>query len=144
MPRDIATLFSRLTPAEPSAALARKIIDRIRKEERLLAVRRRLALGTLGLLMAAPLAVLAVTQLIADSAAAGITTFLSLLSTDADVVLGNLGIFTSALLESLPVTSLIGTLAASAVTAVSLFLFIAGLGAVTAERFKRRSSFLML
>ena len=144
MPHDIASLFSRLAQNDPSPALAGRIIDRIRKEERFLVVRRRLVLGALGLLIAAPLAVLAVNKLIADSAAAGITSFLSLLATDADMVLGNFGIFSSALLESLPLTSLISFMAAGAVTTLSLILFIAGLGAITAERFKRHSSFLTL
>ncbi|MFA6603361.1 MAG: hypothetical protein WCT10_00800 [Patescibacteria group bacterium] len=144
MSNDFATLFSRNVTVEPPPALADRIISRIRREERLLAVQRRLILGSAGLLIAAPLAVLAMNKLMVDSAAAGVTSFLSLLATDADMVLNNFGIFSSALLEALPVTSLAGSLAAVSLTMLSLFAFVAGLGAIAIERLKQRSSFLTL
>ncbi len=110
MRKDYEKLFTHLTPQEPPAGLFNKIMARIREEELLLSVRKRLLLFSAVILASVGILIPAAGAFQAEFAQSDFSHFLSLMFSDLGAVTANWQDFGLALLESLPATSLIAFL----------------------------------
>jgi hypothetical protein len=99
-------LFDQTEMAEPSPELFTKIISRIHSEKKILNLKRRLIIFSLGLIISAVALVPAFNIVRADFNESGFSQFFSLLFSDFGAVLTYWQSFTLTLLESLPVMSI--------------------------------------
>lgn len=97
---------------EPRADLYDRIINRINREEKLMILKRRLAIDIFGLVVSLFVFIPLTMRLLSDLAKSGLTEFLSLLFTDFGLIMANIGDYALTLLESTPVLSLSLVLAA--------------------------------
>ena len=102
---DYEKLFAHVAQAEPSSALAEKIMLRIRKEERSFAMRRAIIffIGVIGSLAAF---IPAFSAMQADMARSGIVQFISLVFSDSGTVIAVWNDFAFSILEALPMMSI--------------------------------------
>ena len=117
MRQDYEQLFSHVTPPEPAGDLLSKVMSRIAQERRLLTVKKRIVLLSIGLLASVAAFVSAFGVARSGIAESGFGEFLSLLATDAGTVALYWQNFVLTLLESMPIVSIAATL-----TAVFAFL----------------------
>ena len=103
---------------KPLDDLFGKVINRVHKERRILAIRRRIMLYSALFIMSVTAVIPAANILIAESAESGFFQFISLIFTDSNVILVYLQSFSLALLEALPA---VGLLAVLSVTLVFLW-----------------------
>lgn len=126
MNKDYEKLFSQLETPEPAAGLFDKIIQRIRREQRLLVIKRRLVLFSVGTL-GSVVAFIPVFRLVQSGLAeSGFMEFFSLIFSDLGLVTAHWQNFVLALLESLPVMSVVMFLAV-------IFIFIESLKFLTRD-----------
>lgn len=92
---------------EPPSGLFEKIVNRIHKEQRLLTIRRRIAIFSVGLGGSLVAFIPVFKMLSAELAESGFIQFLSLLFSDFSIVVRYWQSFVPTLLETLPVISLI-------------------------------------
>jgi hypothetical protein len=106
MRKEYEKLFSRFTTIEPPAGLLDKIIERIKREKHLLALKRRLVFISLGAI-ASLSALIPVFKLVqADINQSGFLQFLSLAFSDFGVVINYWQTFIMSLLETIPAITL--------------------------------------
>jgi len=106
MRKEYEKLFSHFTTIEPSEGLLDKIMERIKREKRLLAVKRRLVLFSLSLIASA-VAFTPVFNLVqTDLSESGFLQFLSLAFSDFGIVVTYWQTFIMSLLETIPAISL--------------------------------------
>ena len=110
MRKDYEKLFTHLEPPEPPAGLLNKIMARIREEELLLSIRKRLILFSSVVLMSAGAFIPVINAFQAEFAQSGFSQFLSLIFSDFGSVMANWQDFGLTILESLPAMSLIALL----------------------------------
>ena len=107
MRQDYEKLFNQLKPALTPTGLFDQVVSRLGREQRLLSLRRRIALFTVSAVFSA-LALLPAGQAVwSGLSESGFTHFFSLIFSDAQIVLVYWQSFTLSLLESLPVVILI-------------------------------------
>lgn len=124
MRKDYEKLFTHLKPLEPPEGLFEKITHHIREEQRLLTMKRRLVIFSIGIMgsLAAFIPVFKVVQ--TGFAESGFMQFFSLLFSDFGIVVSYWQNFAMSLLETLPITSLMMLLATVLVFLESLKLLI--------------------
>lgn len=105
---------------QPRADLYARILSRLDREEKLMKLKRRLILRSLGFLLSFLLFIPLAARLYADMAGSGLAQFFSLLFTDFNIIMANLGDYAFTLLESAPIVSL--SLALAAVLAVLFYV----------------------
>ncbi|MBI4991682.1 MAG: hypothetical protein HZB99_00490 [Candidatus Harrisonbacteria bacterium] len=120
MRRDYKKLFTHFTPPEPPEGLFDKIIARIREEEQLLFVKRRLILFSIAVVVSATAFIPAINAFQQEFAQSGFSQFLSLIFSDLGSVMANWQDFGLAILESLPAVSIITFLATTLIFLWSL------------------------
>lgn len=113
MRKDYERLFTHLTPPEPPIGLFETVMGRIRHEQRLSLVRRRIFIFSVILLVSLPASIFSFQMLQTGLAKSGFSTFLSLLLSDSSEVMVFWQSFVLALLESLPALSIALFLAAA-------------------------------
>jgi len=111
MSKDYEKLFTYLEPPELPAGLFNKIMARIREEELLLSVKKRLILFSAVILASVGVLIPVVSAFQVELTQSDFSQFLSLMFSDLSAVTANWQDFGLALLESLPATSLIAFLA---------------------------------
>ena len=108
--KDYEKLFSRLESSEPPAGLFSKIIIRIREEERLFSVKKRLIFFSTAVLMSAGAFFPAFSAFKQEFAGSGFYQYLSLPFSDLGIVMQNWQDFGLIILESLPAMSIVAFL----------------------------------
>lgn len=103
--KDYEKLFARLAPHEPPAWLLNKIFTRIRLEEEIFSVRKRLVLFSSLALVSVAAFVPVIRLCAAEFTQSGFYQFIALFFSDAGAVAANWQDFGMALFESLPATS---------------------------------------
>ena len=106
MRKDYEKLFSRFTTVEPAEGLLGKIMERIRREKHILAVKRRLVVISLGFFASAAALIPVFNLTRTDLAESGFLQFLSLAFSDFGVVINYWQTFTMSLLETMPAITL--------------------------------------
>jgi len=106
MDKDFETLFSRLKPPEPPDDLLPKILNRIQREKRLITIKRRIAIFSLGVLGSAVAFAPAFSALQAGISQSGFADFFSLIFSDFGTIINLWDKFALSLLESLPVLNI--------------------------------------
>jgi len=106
MHKDWEKLFNYLKTPEPAEGLFEKITQRIRKEQRLLIIKRRLALFSIGVVGSAAAFIPVFRMVQSGFTESGFTEFFSLIFSDLGPVTAHWQNFVLALLESLPVMSI--------------------------------------
>jgi ABC-type spermidine/putrescine transport system permease subunit I len=91
---------------EPREGLLQKIIERVHYEQRVLAVRNKIIIFSLIMVLSTALLIFVSESLVSDFASSGFEQFFSLLFSDFSAVLPYWQSFIFALLESLPAVSL--------------------------------------
>jgi len=124
MHKDWENLFNCLETPEPADGLFDKILQRIRKEQRLSIFRRQLALFSIGVVGSSVALIPAFQMVQSELVASGFVEFFSLLFSDLGLVMAHWQNFVFALLESLPVMSIVAFLAV-------IFIFIESLKFLT-------------
>jgi len=107
MRKDYEKLFTYLDSPEPSADLFEKVISRLGKERKLIILKRRLAIFSLGFAGSAMAFIPALKMVRASFAESEFMYFFSLLFSDAKIVATYWQNFTLSLLERLPVVNII-------------------------------------
>ena len=120
MRKDYEKLFTHLTPPEPPEGLLNKIMARIREEERLLSIKKRLILFSSVVLVSAGAFIPVINAFQAEFAQSGFSQLLSLMFSDFGSVIANWQDFGLTILESLPAMSIISFLATALVFLWSL------------------------
>ena len=120
MRKDYEKLFSRLEPLKPPEELFGKIMERIHRQERLAALRKRLIIFSIGLAGSLAAFVPALRLMQQSLAESGFAQFFSLIFSDFGIVLTYWQNFALTLLESLPALSI-------AVFLVTIFVFLESL-----------------
>lgn len=118
--KDYEKLFSRLKSPEPPEEIFDKIMHRIHRQERFLALRRRIIVFSLGLVGSLAAFIPAFSLMQQSLAESGFTQFSSLIFSDFGIVLTYWQNFALTLLESLPVLSIVAFLA-------TIFIFLESL-----------------
>jgi len=108
---------------QPRADLYDRVINRISREEKLMILKRKLILESLGLVVSFFVFIPLTLKLLSDIANSGLTQFLSLLFTDFSIVMADMGNYALSLLESTPALSLSLALAALLAIVFSLAKF---------------------
>jgi hypothetical protein len=107
MPQDYQKLFSYISTQEPSQELLGKIMSRIEGERKMVAIKRKIIVFSVGL-AGSILALVPAFKMVWDGiSSSGFAQFLSLLFTDSEVVMAYWQSFAMTLLESLPMFSII-------------------------------------
>ena len=107
MRKDYEKLFTYLDSPEPPRDLFEKIISRLEKEQKLIILKRRLAVFSLGFVGSAMAFIPALKMVRASFVESEFMYFFSLLFSDAEIVATYWQNFTLSLLERLPVTNII-------------------------------------
>ncbi len=106
MRKDLEKLFSHLNPAEPPSGLFEKIMYRIREEQRVFAIKQRVAVFSV-IMIASMIAFIPAFKLVqTDLSESGFLQFLSLVLSDFGVVITYWHSFFMSLLETIPAISL--------------------------------------
>lgn len=108
---DYEKLFSQIKPAEAPAGLFDKILNRIEREKKLVAIKRRIFILSFGILASFAAFIPAFASFKTGIAQSGFVEISSLAFSDMNVVLSHLGQFVLAVVESLPVLNAIFILA---------------------------------
>jgi ABC-type spermidine/putrescine transport system permease subunit I len=106
MRNDLEKLFSRFTTIEPPEGLLGKIMERIRQEKHLLAVKRRLVVIFLGFAASAAALIPVFNLARTDLAQSGFLQFFSLAFSDFGIIIAYWQSFAMSLLETIPAISL--------------------------------------
>lgn len=106
MRKDLEKLFDFLHAPEAPEGLFGKIMERIRSEQRLLAVKRRLVVISLGFLASAGALIPVFNLVKTNLAESGFLQFLSLALSDFGVVINYWQTFAMSLLETIPAVSM--------------------------------------
>src|SRR3989338_5858179 len=107
MRQDYEKLFNQLKPALTPTGLFDQVVSRLGREQRLLSLRRRIALFTVSAVFSALALLPAGRAVWSGLSESGFTHFFSLIFSDAQIVLVYWQSFALSLLESLPIVSLI-------------------------------------
>jgi hypothetical protein len=110
MRKDYKKLFSHLELHEPPAGLFDKIMARIREEERLISIKKRLFFFSTSALASASTFVITLNVFQKEFTQSGFWQFVSLLFSDLNLVMANWEDFWLAIFESLPVMSITASL----------------------------------
>ncbi len=122
MRKDYEKLFSHLKSPEPPDGLFEKIILRLRKEQKLISLKRRLIIFSIGLIGSAVAFISAFQAVQKGFTESGFIEFLSLLFSDAGVIMTYWQNFALSLLETFPTMSLVALLAIGLIFLESLKL----------------------
>lgn len=106
MRKDLEKLFFHLNPAEPSAGLFEKIMRRIWEEQRISAIKQRVAVFSVIMLASMAAFIPAFKLFQTDLLESGFLQFLSLILSDFGTMITYWHSFTMSLLETIPATSL--------------------------------------
>lgn len=107
MDHNFEKLFSHLKPPEPPADLLDKILNRIQREKKLINIKRRIVVFSLGVLGPAIAFIPAFRAVQAEIAESGFSELFSLIFSDLSVVINLWDQFILSILESLPVMSMV-------------------------------------
>lgn len=132
--KNYGKLFAHIKPPDPSEDLFDKIMFRIHREERLVIVKRKIALFSMGLIGSGIGFVPAFNMVWNGFSESGFFKFLSLIGSDTGIVMAYWQSFAMFLLESLPVVGLIALLAAALVFLESLKLLVKNLNIVYSNK----------
>lgn len=106
MKKDYEEIFSHLKPPEPPAGLFEKIIFRIRREQRLLTLKRRLMIFSFGMVISLAVFIPAFKMVQTEISESGFLQFFSLLFSDFGIITTYWRNFVLTLLETIPAMSL--------------------------------------
>lgn len=134
MKRDREKLFTHFEFPEPPAGLFDRIMSRIREEQRLISLKRRVALFSIALAGSLVASVFAFGAVRAEFYQSGSAQFLSLVFSDSNILFVSWNDFALSILESLPALSIAAFLATAFVFLGSLRLLARNVAAVWAPR----------
>ena len=106
MSKNYEKLFTHLVPPKPSAGLFEKIMHRIREEQQLLTIKRRLAVFSVSLIVSASAFIPVLKMVQKELYESGFLQFLSLAFSDFGIIATYWQNFTMSLLETIPAISL--------------------------------------